>query len=106
MLNLPTDFSRPPVTNYEGNAYVFLLPRMVLRKLFFLAQTEGATLYTALLAVYMVLLHRYTGQTDLLVGSPMACRNKLGFKNVVGDFVNTVVMRGKESCLSAHPPTR
>jgi non-ribosomal peptide synthetase component F len=73
---------------------VCLMPRQLLKELALLAQAEGATLYSALLAVYMALLSRYTSQSDILVGSPLACRNKLGFRNVVGDFVNTVVMRG------------
>ncbi|TCP59043.1 amino acid adenylation domain-containing protein [Tumebacillus sp. BK434] len=94
VLNLPTDRPRPPVQTYHGAAHGFRIAADVTQKLKELAQANGATLYMALLAAYQVLLHRYSGQDDILVGSPTAGRSSAKDAQTVGYFVNPVVLRG------------
>ncbi len=101
VLNLPTDRPRPPVQSYQGAAYGFQLGQELTARLVRLAEAHGATLYTTLVAAFQVLLFRYSGQTDLLVGSPTAGRSRAQLAPVVGYFVNPVVLRGK---LEQNPP--
>ncbi|NEQ65236.1 MAG: amino acid adenylation domain-containing protein, partial [Symploca sp. SIO2D2] len=93
VLNLPTDRPRPPIQTDNGGSYVFKLSEKLTQQLKELAQTEGATLYMTLLATFQVLLYRYTGQEDILVGSPTSGRTKAEFASIVGYFVDSVVMR-------------
>ncbi|MEI2580369.1 amino acid adenylation domain-containing protein [Scytonema sp. PRP1] len=93
LLNLPTDRPRPSVQTYQGASHAFKLSKEVVQKLKELAQVEGVTLYMILLAAFGVLLHRYTGQSDILVGSSTTGRSKTEFANIVGYFVNPVVLR-------------
>ena len=95
MLALPTDFARPPVKTYGASATRLTLPVELAEKLRVLARAEGVTLYTLLLAAWACVLHRYTGQDDMLIGTPMACRSKLELEGVVGYFVNPVAIRVK-----------
>ena len=92
-LNLPTDKPRPPIQTYEGAAYHFSLSEKLSQQLIELAQKENVTLYTLLLAVFGVFLYRYTGQEDILVGSPTSGRNRAEEAPIVGFFANSVVMR-------------
>jgi amino acid adenylation domain-containing protein/non-ribosomal peptide synthase protein (TIGR01720 family) len=94
ILNLPTDRPRPPVQNYRGASHTFKLTKELTQQLKQLAQAENASLYMTLLAAFQVLLHRYTGQEEILVGSPMKCRNKTEFVKIFGYLVNPVVLRG------------
>ncbi|WP_293066656.1 MULTISPECIES: non-ribosomal peptide synthetase [unclassified Moorena] len=93
VLNLPTDKPRPPIQTDNGGSYPFKLSEKLTEQLKELAQTEGATLYMTLLAAFQVLLYRYTGQEDILVGSPTSGRSKAEFASLVGYFVDSVVMR-------------
>ncbi|NER91290.1 non-ribosomal peptide synthetase [Moorena sp. SIO3A2] len=93
VLNLPTDRPRPPIQTDNGGSYPFKLSEKLTEQLKELAQTEGATLYMILLAAFQVLLYRYTGQEDILVGSPTSGRTKAEFASIVGYFVDSVVMR-------------
>ncbi|MDX6694359.1 MAG: hypothetical protein QOF02_1962 [Blastocatellia bacterium] len=92
-LNLPIDHPRPPVQTFRGASHSFKLGKEAGRRLKELGQAQGATLYMTLLAALQVLLYRYTGQDDLLVGSPTAGRWRADFAPLVGYFVNPVVMR-------------
>lgn len=103
VLELPTDRPRPPVQTYRGDTHDFTLDEGLLDGLTTLARQSGTTLYTALLCAFEVLLHRYSGQTDILVGSPVSGRGRPGYANTVGYFVNPVVMRGD---LSGDPEFR
>ena len=94
-LNLPTDRPRPPVQTLSGASRIFTLGPDLTARLRSLSQEEGTTLYTVLLAAFQVLLSLYSGQRDILVGSPVAGRRRVEFARVVGDFVNTVVIRGR-----------
>jgi len=100
VLNLPTDRPRPPIQTNNGASYPFKLSEKLTAQLKELAQTEGVTLYMILLAIFQVLLYRYTGQVDILVGSPTSRRNKAEFASIVGCFVDSVVMRAD---LSGNP---
>jgi amino acid adenylation domain-containing protein len=103
VLNLPTDRPRPAVQSYRGARQSVMLPSALSESLRALSSQEGATLFTTLLAAFKVLLHRYTGEKDILVGTPIANRNRLEIENLIGFFVNTLVLR---SDLSANPTFR
>ena len=93
ILELPTDWPRPPHQVYEGGKETQYLPRSLSDRLGTLCQQEAATLYMGLLAAFSALLHRYTGQEDILVGSPIAGRNRAEIEGLIGFFVNTLVLR-------------
>src|SRR5262249_23573200 len=93
ILDLPTDRPRPPIQTYPGFTHTFELDKELARRLQALAKAEGATLYMILLAAFQVLLHRYTGQEDILLGSPTVNRSRAELENVVGCFTNPVVLR-------------
>ena len=92
-LNLPTDKPRPPLQTYQGATCDFNLSGKLTQQLRALAKAEHTTLYTVLLAAFQTLLHRYTGQDDILVGSPMVGRSRAEFQKAVGYFVSPVVLR-------------
>jgi amino acid adenylation domain-containing protein/non-ribosomal peptide synthase protein (TIGR01720 family)/FkbM family methyltransferase len=92
-LNLPTDRPRPPAQTYRGASQSFDLNSELTRKLKELGRRQGATLYMTLLAAFQTLLYRYTGQTDISVGSPSSNRSRTEFNGVVGYFVNSIVLR-------------
>ena len=93
ILNLPTDRPRPPLQTYEGDVEIATLSPELAGRLKELAREHGTTLYTLLLAAFQTLLHRYTGQDDLIVGSVMAGRNHLELAGLVGYFINPVALR-------------
>nr|VFK14860.1 MAG: amino acid adenylation domain-containing protein [Candidatus Kentron sp. LFY] len=97
VLDLPTDHLRPPVQSYRGASVFFALPATLTRKLKEQAQSSGITLYTIVLAAFQVLLHRYTGQEDILVGSPVAGRPLSEFEGIFGYFVNPIALRARFS---------
>ncbi|MEM7552755.1 MAG: SDR family NAD(P)-dependent oxidoreductase [Cyanobacteria bacterium P01_A01_bin.84] len=92
-LNLPTDKQRPPIQTYNGASIKFKLSSKLTSQLKELAQKERATFYMMLLAAFEVLLYRYTGQEDILVGSPTSGRSQSEFAPIVGYFVDPMVMR-------------
>ncbi|MGB8507611.1 MAG: condensation domain-containing protein, partial [Pyrinomonadaceae bacterium] len=92
-LELPTDYPRPPVQTFNGALHAFALESDLTGALKKLARAEGATPFMVLLTAFKVLLHRYTGQTDISVGSPVAGRHQLETEPLIGCFVNTLVLR-------------
>ncbi|MCU0490007.1 MAG: amino acid adenylation domain-containing protein [Chloroflexaceae bacterium] len=92
-LNLPPDRPRPPLQTYNGAAYQFSLSATVTAGLKALAEAQHATLYHVLLAAFEVLLYRYSGQADFLIGTPTAGRSRAELSGLVGYFVNSVVLR-------------
>jgi amino acid adenylation domain-containing protein len=92
-LDLPTDLSRPPVQTHRGALRVLELSRDLSDALANLARREGATLFMTLLAAFDVLLHRLSGATDIVVGTPIANRNRSEIEGLIGFFVNTLVLR-------------
>ncbi|HLO86302.1 MAG TPA: amino acid adenylation domain-containing protein, partial [Nostocaceae cyanobacterium] len=97
ILQLPTDRPRPKVQTYTGKTLSYVLPKSLTEALKTLSQQEGVTLFMTLLAGFKTLLYRYTGQTDILVGSPIANRNRAEIENLIGFFVNTLVLRSQFS---------
>jgi amino acid adenylation domain-containing protein len=93
VLELPTDRGRPRVEGFRGGLQRLGLSAELSRKLRELSQQQGATLFMTLLAAFKTLLYRYSGQTDLLVGTPVANRNRMGVEPLIGFFVNTLVLR-------------
>ncbi|MFM6069905.1 MAG: amino acid adenylation domain-containing protein, partial [Sphaerospermopsis kisseleviana] len=93
LLSLPTDRPRPAVQTFVGDHYKFALAPELSQKLTELSRQEGCTLFMTLLAAYDTLLYRYTGQSDILVGSPIANRDRAEIEGLIGFFVNTLVMR-------------
>ncbi|TKH92117.1 condensation domain-containing protein, partial [Bacillus cereus] len=93
ILNLPTDRPRSAKQTYKGAFIDFALSKDLAEKVRNLSQQEGATEFMTLLAVFKTLIYRYTGQEDILVGSPIANRNYEEIENLIGFFVNTLVIR-------------
>ena len=93
VLQLPLDKPRPPVQTFHGKREAFFLTQETERGLKNLGQKEGATLFMTLLAAFNTLLYRYSGQDDILVGSPIANRNRAEIEGLIGFFVNTLVLR-------------
>ncbi|MEU7898411.1 amino acid adenylation domain-containing protein [Nonomuraea sp. NPDC049152] len=94
-LDLPLDLPRPPVQGLKGGWCDLAVDARVTARLRELAQQEGATLYMALLAAFQVLLGRWSGAADFVVGSPVAGRSRPEFEAVVGLFVNLLPMRAR-----------
>ena len=103
VLELPADQPRPPTQSYHGATLAFELPKRLSDALENLSRREGATLFMTLLAAFQVLLHRYSGQDDIIVGTPIAGRNRVETEGLIGFFVNTVLLRGD---LSGNPSFR
>ncbi len=99
-LDLPIDHPRPAVQTYHGAAETLSLSPELTQRLKALSQERHVTLFTTLLAAFQTLLYRYTGQTDIVVGSPTAGRARAEFAEICGYFVNPVVLRGD---LSGNP---
>jgi amino acid adenylation domain-containing protein len=97
ILNLPTDYRRPPIQTYKGASYAFRIGKNPTRKIREIARNAKATMYMTLMAAFHVLLYRYTGQTDILVGSPAAGRSRAVFADIIGYFANPVVIRSELS---------
>ncbi|AGY58063.1 non-ribosomal peptide synthetase [Gloeobacter kilaueensis] len=92
-LNLPTDYPRPPVQRHDGATHAFALPASLTKSLERLAAQESTTLFMVLLAAFKVLLSRYSRQEDIVVGTPIANRNRAEIEPLIGFFVNTLVLR-------------
>ena len=93
-LSLQTDFPRPAVQSYNGASIPYTFSKELSHELKQLARQEKTTLFNLMLTTFQILLHRYTGQEDILVGTPTAAgRQDARFSEVVGYFVNPVVLR-------------
>ncbi|HEV2736643.1 MAG TPA: amino acid adenylation domain-containing protein, partial [Longimicrobiaceae bacterium] len=93
LLELPTDHPRPSAQSFRGATEHVQLPPEVLERLRALGRQEGATLYMVALGAFQVLLSRYTGSEDVVVGGPVAGRGRAGVEELIGFFVNTLVLR-------------
>ncbi len=92
-LELPLDRPRPPFKTFNGATVAFNVQEKLAQQVVQLGRREGTTLFMTLLSVFYVLLYRYTGQEDLVVGAPIANRNRREIEELIGFFVNTLVMR-------------
>ena len=93
LLSLPTDHPRPAVQSFVGTQQEFSLSPKLSQALTELSRQQGVTLFMTLLAAFDALLYRYTGSSDILVGTPIANRNRGEIEGLIGFFVNTLVMR-------------
>lgn len=93
LLPLPADRPRPARQSYRGTKLPLQLSRSLTESLKALGRREGGTLYMVLLAAFQTLIHRYTSQDDIVVGSPIANRNYSELEALIGFFVNTLVLR-------------
>jgi amino acid adenylation domain-containing protein len=93
LLSLPTDRPRGSVQTFAGGHQEFAISVELSNKLTKLSREQGVTLFMTLLAAFDTLLYRYTGTEDILVGSPIANRNRNEIEGLIGFFVNTLVLR-------------
>jgi len=101
LLELPTDSPRPPVQRFRGTSLPVALKPELTAQLKHLSQQAGTTLFTTLLSAFAILLSRYSGQSDIVIGSPIANRTHSFTESLIGFFVNTLVLRLN---LSGNPP--
>ena len=102
-LELPTDYPRPAFLNFSGGHIAFELSASLTQALKVLSRQENVTLFMTLLAAFQTLLARYSGQDDIVVGSPIANRNRTEIEGLIGFFANTLVLRAD---LSGNPSFR
>jgi non-ribosomal peptide synthetase component F len=95
VLNLPADHARPSVRSYAGNSKSFQLDGPTSRKLLSLSRQHSASLFMTLLATVNVLLYRYTGQQDIVIGSPVAGRDHRDLEEQIGFYVNMLALRNQ-----------
>ena len=93
VINLPTDRPRPAEQSYRGARQSMQLSQDLTQALKALSRQHNVTLFMTLLAVFQILLQRYSGQDDIVVGSPIANRNRTELESLIGFFVNTLVLR-------------
>ncbi|MBP5972962.1 amino acid adenylation domain-containing protein [Brasilonema sp. CT11] len=103
MLQLPTDRPRPAVQTFRGAKQSLALPTVLTRNLKALSQQQGVTLFMTLLTAFQILLHSYTGQDNIVVGTDVANRNRIEIEGLIGFFVNQLVLRTN---LSENPTFR
>src|SRR6266516_3927036 len=103
VLDLPTDHPRPAIPTHRGRMYSFIFSQALTQGLKRLSQQEGVTLYITLTAAFKALLYRYTGQEDLVIGTVTAGRSQQETRDLIGYFINTLVLR---SDLSGNPTVR
>ncbi|RKG66753.1 non-ribosomal peptide synthetase, partial [Corallococcus exercitus] len=93
VLELPTDWPRPAVQTFQGAELRVELPAALVEQLKALGRRTGATLYMVLLAAFQAVLHRYSGQDEVCVGTPSAGRSQAELEGLIGFFLNTLVLR-------------
>jgi amino acid adenylation domain-containing protein/non-ribosomal peptide synthase protein (TIGR01720 family) len=93
VLNMPLDYTRPVVQEFVGDSIAFTLGEKLSGKLRTISRETGATLYMVLLSAINILLYKYSGQEDIIIGSPIACRSHTDIGNMMGVFINMLVMR-------------
>jgi len=92
-LELPADRVRPPEQTYDGASQTIAVPTKLIRDLTVLGRTRQATLFMVMVAAFKVLLHSCSTAQDILVGVPVAGRNHVELEDLIGFFVNTIVLR-------------
>ncbi len=97
LLEFPSDYPRPAVQTTHGTTLGFRLDNQLVSQLQQLSQQQGATLFMTLLSVFKILLHRYSGQEDICVGTPTANRGSIELEPLIGFFVNTLALRSEVS---------
>jgi len=95
VLELPTDYPRPPVQKFRGGAEFFEISASLTEQLQSLSQKSGVTLFMTIVTAFFILLSRYTGQEDIVIGVPIANRLRVEVESLMGCFVNTLVLRSQ-----------
>ncbi|NDB84454.1 MAG: non-ribosomal peptide synthetase, partial [Alphaproteobacteria bacterium] len=95
VIALPTDYARPQELSYSGGVHVYHISKELLAKIKGISESQGTTLFMTLLGAFQVLLYRYTGQEDIVIGSPIANRHYKEIEELIGFFINTLALRGK-----------
>ncbi|WP_143315168.1 non-ribosomal peptide synthetase [Clostridium sp. HBUAS56017] len=95
VLNMPTDYSRPAYQNFNGNTIFFNISADLTTKLDSIVKKTGTTRYMLLATAFMVVLSRYSGQDDIVIGTPSSGRSNDSLNNIVGMFVNSLAIRNK-----------
>jgi len=93
VLDLPIDYPRPKVQKFEGDRIDFELSEDSIKSLKNICKETNTTLYMVLLSIYTILLSKYSGQEDIIIGSPIAGRKHIDLENIIGMFVNTLAIR-------------
>src|SRR4029453_5843867 len=92
-LELPADRPRPAIQSYEGTSEWVMVPAETTEKLRELGREEGGTMFMLLQSAFKILLHRYSGQEAIVVGTPIAGRNHLELEPLIGFFVNMLAIK-------------
>ena len=95
LLELPSDRPRPAIQSFRGSAFNFSCSPELSRALRAFSKREGVTLYMTLIAAFAVLLHRYSGEQEVVIGTPIANRNRVEVEGLIGFFVNSLAMHVK-----------
>jgi amino acid adenylation domain-containing protein len=103
MLQIHADRPRPAVQSFRGASWIMSIPADLTAGVKSFSQREGVTLFMTLLAAWQILLHRYSGEEDIVVGGPVANRSRPEFQRLIGCFVNTLILR---TDLSGNPSVR
>lgn len=93
IMELPADFTRPPIQTFKGGSFGFEIDPGLTGKIKALGDFKNVTLYMVLLTALKVMLHRYSGQPEVIVGSPIANRNRMELENLIGFFVNSITLK-------------
>lgn len=93
LCTFPTDFPRPPVATYRGATFNAVVPPELSSAIRNVSETAGTTMFVTLLTAFKILLSRYSGQTDICIGTPIANRHRIEVEPLIGFFINTLVMR-------------
>ncbi len=97
LLNMPTDYPRPLIMNFEGNAQEYELSEELTTGVKQLMHQSKSTLFMVLIAAYNVLLSKITGQEDIIIGATTSGRSHIGLENIIGMFINTLALRNYPS---------
>jgi len=95
VISMPVDHLRPTFQSFDGDSVSIQINKELTKRISALSQNEGATIYMTLIAAYYVLLSKYSGQEDIIIGSPVAGRKYSEIEKLPGMFVNTLVLRNK-----------
>jgi len=93
LLSLPTDNPRPNLQTFQGSIQYFEIEQQLREKIENLAKKNGATLFMVLLAAFQIVLHRYSNQEDIVIGTPIGNRTYTALENIIGCFINVVPLR-------------
>jgi len=93
ILEMPSDRPRPAISTYQGNFINVVIPESLTEKLMELNRQQGCSMFMTLFSAFNLLLYRYSGQDDILVGSPIANRKRPELEEIIGFFINTLVLR-------------